>query len=116
MNIKESVKNYKSLEKEIYLHLFLEAVRSTWNNGRFFTVTPWGIDDHGGEGLEGLEDLTSNSLKLLFNIDELLKASDLPEYGLISEKCYVDKERLEMFLDKAFGFDNIDPNDYMHLI
>ena len=116
MNTKEKVKQLKNLEREIYLHLFLEAVRDTWNNGRFFSIAPWGIDDHGGEGEEGLEDLTSNSLKLLFNINELLKANDLPEYGLISDKCYVDKERLEEFLDKAFGFDNIEPNDYMHLI
>lgn len=116
MDTLEKIKQLKSLEREIYLHLFLKAVRETWNNGRFFTISAYGIDDHGGEGEEGFYDLTSNSLKLLFNINELLKTNDLPEYGLISNECYVDREKLELFIDKAFGFDTIEPNDYMHLI
>lgn len=116
MNIKESVEQYKKLEKEVYLSIFLESVRDTWNNNRLFSISPYGIDDHGEEGYEGLEDLTSNSLKLLYNINELLKVHDLPEYGFINDDCHVESERLENFLDKAFGYDDILPEDYEDLL
>ena len=114
MDIMKSVQQYKTLEREIYLHLFLEAVRNTWNNGRLFTVSAYGMNDHGGEGFEGLEDLTSNSHNLLIHINDLLEINDLPESGMINTS--VDSEKLEIFLNKTFGFDQVDPEDYKHLL
>ena len=97
-------------QQKVYYRLFLEAINSLpkldHRDVRKFTIRGDMIDNHDGEGLEGWEDLTHHSNNLVNYVLSKLQDSGLYLFNL------TDSENWILFLEYAFGYQDIDFLDY----